>query len=286
MWNCKRLWFLRKGKLSGSPIAKPNQYPHLPSASQEESWEVLMTKESSCDLWPKSFATSGALWSHKQTHVGKMFNCPECKKLFSQKSTLKKHFLIHAGGKPFSCKCCSYSRNRVDTLKSHVFQHTGEKSHQCNQCDFTPTHSVTLIQHELTHTEEKPFKRNQCSYSANRFRTLTIALNELPFLSFCRCYCICPGIRWKLWKLIQIIKYCQPFQKHDFVFNTLISLNGISWINWINCPIAGIDMIGQLKQHIKAHLHCSAKHRKSKLENHKVTALCCGAMVPTMQCNG
>ena len=71
--------------------------------------------------------------------------------------------------------------------------------------------------------------------------------------------------------------------KHDFVFNTLISLNGISWINWINCPIAGIEMIGQLKQHIKAHLHCSAKHRKSKLENHKVTALCCGAMVPTMQ---
>ena len=60
--------------------------------------------------------------------------------------------------------------------------------------------------------------------------------------------------------------------KHDFVFNTSISLNGISWINWINCSIAlaGIEIIGQ---HIKAHLHCSAKYRKSKLKNHKVTGL-------------
>ena len=54
------------------------------------SWKVLMTKESSCDLWPKSFATSRALWSHEQTHVGKRFNCQECKKSFSQNSTPKK----------------------------------------------------------------------------------------------------------------------------------------------------------------------------------------------------
>ena len=83
--NLRRFFSKERESCQGRTLqSQINTYIYHQQQVNKESWEVLMTKESSCDFWPKSFATSRALWNHMQTNVGKRLNCSECKKLFSQ----------------------------------------------------------------------------------------------------------------------------------------------------------------------------------------------------------
>ena len=42
-----------------------------------------MPNKISCNLCPKTFASSNSLFFHKQIHSGVKYNCPECNKSFS-----------------------------------------------------------------------------------------------------------------------------------------------------------------------------------------------------------
>ena len=54
-----------------------------------------MSKEKSCDLCPKAFASSSSLSHHKKTHSGvKKFSCVHCGKSFGENGDLKKHSLM------------------------------------------------------------------------------------------------------------------------------------------------------------------------------------------------
>ena len=59
---------------------------HWPSQSWGErarrrSWKVKMADRKSCDQCPKTFASGGSLWNHKQTHSGvRRYNCSQCNK--------------------------------------------------------------------------------------------------------------------------------------------------------------------------------------------------------------
>ena len=90
-----------------------------------------MADRKSCDLCPKTFASSGSLYTHRQTHSvsgGKRYNCSQCNKSFSQAVHLKRHFLIHTGEKPYKCRKCNYSTNHASHLKITLWN-TQERNH-------------------------------------------------------------------------------------------------------------------------------------------------------------
>ncbi|XP_028816119.1 zinc finger protein 879-like [Denticeps clupeoides] len=89
--------------------------------------------------------------------INELNPCPECGKLFSQRSSLKIHLRVHTGEKPFHCPECNNSN-----LKTHQKIHTGEKSYQCKMCDKSFAHKATLIFHERKHTGERPYQCAEC----------------------------------------------------------------------------------------------------------------------------
>ena len=66
---------------------------------------------------------------NKKVHV-----CDVCKKVFTYKSKLKIHKLIHSGTKDFQCDTCRKKFARKSDLIRHMLVHTGEKDFQCHIC--------------------------------------------------------------------------------------------------------------------------------------------------------
>ena len=57
----------------------------------------------------------------------KEFPCPTCKRIFNNRSHLKRHNMIHSGEKPWACTYCEKRFNRKSHLNRHVLTHTGER---------------------------------------------------------------------------------------------------------------------------------------------------------------
>ena len=101
-----------------------------------------MADQLSCDVCPKTFASRGSLFNHKQIHSGvKKYCCPECNKSFGRSDNLKSHSLIHTGEKPHKCTHCDYSCSVTSSLKTRMKKHSEEKIYNCNQCEYKTAHS-------------------------------------------------------------------------------------------------------------------------------------------------
>eukprot|EP00088_Acartia_fossae_P020378 TRINITY_DN2197_c0_g1_i1.p1 TRINITY_DN2197_c0_g1~~TRINITY_DN2197_c0_g1_i1.p1 ORF type:complete len:669 (-),score=141.23 TRINITY_DN2197_c0_g1_i1:8-1912(-) len=64
----------------------------------------------------------------------KKFECDRCKKLFSTKKVLKRHYRIHTGDKPYTCEFCNKSFGAPSNLSEHRTLHTGRMAYSCNVC--------------------------------------------------------------------------------------------------------------------------------------------------------
>ena len=77
LWACccwKRKWQDAVNYIRIVPQSKGKR-------DRKRRWKVKMADRKSCDQCPKTFASGGSLWNHKQTHNGvRRYNCSQCNK--------------------------------------------------------------------------------------------------------------------------------------------------------------------------------------------------------------
>ncbi|XP_078538254.1 uncharacterized protein LOC144823532 isoform X3 [Lissotriton helveticus] len=86
----------------------------------------LQERPYACAICKKSFSVKCDLNRHWRTHTGeKPYTCPDCQKSFTQKGDLNRHQRAHAGEKPYTCAVCQKCFSRKDILNEHRRIHTG-----------------------------------------------------------------------------------------------------------------------------------------------------------------
>ena len=112
-------------------------------------------KEYKCDLTTcgKIFKDKTSLKKHMIIHGEKLFICEICKKKFLDNSKLRRHSLVHSGEKPYSCPICSKKFSLDFNLKTHMRIHSGEKPYACIYpgCFKRFSQSSNLSAHEKIH---------------------------------------------------------------------------------------------------------------------------------------
>ena len=101
----------------------------------------------------KIFYDKSSLRKHILTHGEKLFICNICKKKFLDNSKLRRHSLVHSGEKPYACPLCPKRFSLDFNLRTHMRIHSGEKPYACVYpgCFKRFSQSSNLSAHEKTH---------------------------------------------------------------------------------------------------------------------------------------
>ena len=83
------------------------------------------------------------------------FICTECRKEFSNQSTLTKHMITHSDERKFVCPQCSKAFKRHDHLNGHMLTHREHKPYACDieGCDKSYCDARSLRRHKEKHKE-------------------------------------------------------------------------------------------------------------------------------------
>ncbi|XP_011310652.1 gastrula zinc finger protein XlCGF57.1-like [Fopius arisanus] len=116
-----------------------------------------------CENCKKVFTTKSVLERHVLSHSHeRQFDCKICGKRFKQAGHLKCHTLVHTGERKFACSICPKRFSLSNSLKKHMYIHNGEKPYQCDVCGSRFLERRNLNGHLMTHTNERPFGCKIC----------------------------------------------------------------------------------------------------------------------------
>ena len=119
------------------------------------SLKKKVKKEYKCPLEScgKIFKDKTSLKKHMIIHGEKLFICNVCQKRFLDNSKLRRHSLVHSGEKPYSCPVCNKKFSLDFNLKTHMRIHSGEKPYACIYpgCFKRFSQSSNLCSHEKIH---------------------------------------------------------------------------------------------------------------------------------------
>ncbi|KAJ1664059.1 hypothetical protein IW140_004359 [Coemansia sp. RSA 1813] len=108
--------------------------------------------------------TDASLLSDK--HRSHHCSWPDCRKGFTRKSDLKRHYRIHTNEKPYACTYAECAKRFVQksALTVHLRTHSGEKPHCCKEpnCGKRFSDSSSLARHRHTHSGKRTYL---CSFA-------------------------------------------------------------------------------------------------------------------------
>ncbi|XP_018424873.1 PREDICTED: gastrula zinc finger protein XlCGF48.2-like [Nanorana parkeri] len=140
--------------------------------AQEAFVDVCIEEDSKDSISSEKLSTSQTLLNYAKygenfnSELGyatpPMYNCPDCKRSFSNSSNLAKHQLLCRGRKPHVCSGCGKCFASASYLVIHERIHTGERPFSCSHCGKSFSRKPDLVRHERIHTGERPFACPDC----------------------------------------------------------------------------------------------------------------------------
>ncbi|XP_053463834.1 zinc finger protein 28 homolog isoform X2 [Nycticebus coucang] len=175
MYNKSRRWFYLED-------SEERVHNHSVRSFQKNSIVIRQTgiyagkKLFKCNECKKTFTQSSSLTVHQRIHTGeKPYKCNDCGKAFSDGSSFARHQRCHTGKKPYECIECGKAFIQNTSLIRHWrYYHTGEKPFDCIDCGKAFSDHIGLNQHRRIHTGEKPYKCDVCHKSFRYGSSLTV----------------------------------------------------------------------------------------------------------------
>ena len=108
----------------------------LKASRMENILATLTTADLVCKYCKKKYSSVNHLKNHiKQKHLKKTAHfCAQCKKYFTEASTLLRHMQKHQGNPTFICTVCQKGFFSQSKLDDHKVTHQGGKMYFCQHC--------------------------------------------------------------------------------------------------------------------------------------------------------
>jgi len=136
-------------------LAEPEEKPTESFIQANQNGEKMskenfeqMIREKLVSLEPDmEVAKSQGKRQEDQDEVTGVFNCDQCDKTFTKKSSITRHKYEHSDLRPHKCTECEKAFKHKHHLTEHKRLHSGEKPFQCPKCHKRFSHSGSYSQH-------------------------------------------------------------------------------------------------------------------------------------------